>query len=82
MNEIIYFVYKGINNNGGDEQMNQIREQLGSTIQINQGVNQRNNNMQHQGFIDSIKREENVQILALNPQGFRPDNKEKINMIK
>ena len=45
-------------------------------------INKRNHDLKNQWYVESIKQENVVRILALNPRGFGPKNKEKINMLK
>ena len=57
---------EGINNNEGKD-IEQIRMQLGSIARVNQGINEKNQDIINQGFIDSKKYEGNVRFLSLNP---------------
>ena len=34
------------------------------------------------GYVDLVKHDQNIRLLTLNPRGFRPDNQEKILMLK
>jgi len=34
------------------------------------------------GYVDSIKYEQNIRLLILNPRGFGPDSQEKIELLK
>ena len=72
---------EGINNDEGDE-IEQIRIQLSGMDGRNHRLNERNRDIINQGFIDSIKDERSVRFLSLNPRGFSPNNREKINMMK
>ena len=43
--------------------------------------NKINNNIINQGYIDEVKNINNTRFIALNPDGFRPENTEKIEMV-
>ena len=62
--------------------MHILREQLGETLRYITDVNKKKSNLINQGYIDSMKQDTLIRILALNPRGFGPNSKEKINMLK
>jgi len=68
----------GINNNDG-EANNDVMED-----ERNQFENRNNNiniDLQNQGYIKSIKQKQNIRIMAVNPNKFGPENKEKLEMM-
>ena len=58
------------------------REQFNKSVKYLTDINKRNHDLKNQGYVESIKQENVVRILALNLRGFGPKNKEKINMLK
>ena len=51
-------------------------------MRYNTEINKRNETLKNQGYINEKKQEDCVRILALNPRGCGPNNKEKINILK
>ena len=43
--------------------------------------NKMKKNLNNQGFIDRVKKINNIRFIASNPNGFRPENSEKIEML-
>ena len=72
----------GYNNNDGDDRINQLRNQIRDIPNINQGINKRNEEIHHQGYIDNKKMIGSMRILQLNPHGFGLEMNEKINILK
>ena len=68
----------GRNNNEGQLEIEQQR--LESII--NNGINLPNSALNNQGFISTVKNKENLRLFAINPNGFGPDSKEKLEMLK
>jgi len=66
------------NNNEGQLEIEQQR--LESII--NNGINLPNSALNNQGFISTVKNKENLRLFAINPNGFGPDSKEKLEMLK
>ena len=70
------------NQNEGDNEIEILRQEVGliNTLPAND-INKRNNQIKHQGYIDSTKQQECIRILSLNPRGFGPENEEKLAMM-
>jgi len=78
---VIPHAQEGINNEEGEE-IEQIRIQLSGMEYRYNRINERNQDITNQGFIDSIKDAKNVRFLSLNTRGFGPSQMEKVNMMK
>jgi len=73
---------EGRNLEDGYNQYNILQEQVRSINTLPQiRINDINYDMKNQGFIDSIKHEDCVRILIMNPRGFGPNNNEKVEMM-
>jgi len=68
----------GSNNNEGQIDI----EKLKLESIINDGVNIPNKALRNQGFINTVKNKEHLRIFTINPNGFGPDSKEKLEMMK
>ena len=69
----------GLNFNDGEDELHNLRQQIGTIENLwQEGINRRNQSINNQGYIDSKKHQDCIRLLSLNLRGFGPDNKEKM----